>query len=226
MSMIAIRDGMRGYMAKPASGTGPGIVVIQEIFGVNAVMRGIADDLAAQGYVALVPDLFWRLQPGIELTDKTEAEFKQALDLMGRFDVAKGVEDIQASIDTLRAMPVANKVGAVGYCLGGLLAYLAAARTDVDAAVSYYGVNIPAFLGEAAGISKPLLLHVAAEDGFVPKPMQEQMVAGLGGNVHVTLHRYDGVDHAFARSGGKNFNQAAAGLANARTATFFKAHLS
>jgi len=114
----------------------------------------------------------------------------------------------------------------VGYCLGGLLAYLAAARTDVDAAVSYYGVNIPAFLGEAAGISKPLLLHVAAEDGFVPKPMQEQMVAGLGGNVHVTLHRYDGVDHAFARSGGKNFNQAAAGLANARTATFFKAHLS
>jgi carboxymethylenebutenolidase len=217
---------MQGYLATPASGSGPGIVVIQEIFGVNAVMRGIADALAAQGYVALAPDLFWRLQPGVKLTDQSDAEWKAALDLMNRFDPATGVEDIQASIDTLRAMPGVNKVGAVGYCLGGLLAYLTAARTDVDASVSYYGVNIPAFLGEAANIKKPLMLNIATEDGFVPKPMQEQMIAGLKDNPNVTLHRYDGIDHAFARQGGKNFNQAAADLANARAAAFFKANLS
>jgi carboxymethylenebutenolidase len=223
MSMIAIRDGMRGYLAEPAAPNGAGIVVIQEIFGVNAVMRGVADDLANQGYVALVPDLFWRLEPGIDITDQTDAEWKQALDLMGRFDVAKGVQDIQASIDLLRAR--VKKVGAVGYCLGGQLAYLTAARTDADASVGYYGVNIPAFLGEAANIKKPLMLHIAAEDGFVPKPAQEQMIAGLKDNGHVTLHRYDGVDHAFARPGGKNFNAAAAALANNRTADFFRRHL-
>jgi carboxymethylenebutenolidase len=224
MSMIAIRDGMNGYLAKPAAGTGPGIVVIQEIFGVNAVMRGIADDLAAAGYVALVPDLFWRLQPGIALTDKSEAEWKEALDLMGRFDIATGVGDIQASIDSLRAMPGVTRVGAVGYCLGGLLAFLAAARTNADASVGYYGVNIPKFLGE--GIKKPLMLHIAAQDGFVPKPMQDIMIAGLKDNPLVTLHRYEGVDHAFARAGGKNWNAEAAALANRRTMEFFKANLT
>ena len=221
--MIAIRDGMNGYLAEPTTPNGAGIVVIQEIFGINAVMRGIADGLAAQGYVALVPDLFWRLEPGVDITDKTDAEWKKALDLMNRFDAAKGVDDIQASIDVLRAR--VRKVGAVGYCLGGLLAYLAAARTDSDASVSYYGVNIPAFLGEAANFRKPLMLHIAAEDGFVPKPAQEQMIAGLKDNPQVTLHRYDGVDHAFARPGGKNFNAAAAELANNRTAEFFRRHL-
>jgi carboxymethylenebutenolidase len=224
MSMVAIKDGMKGYLAKPAGGAGPAIVVIQEIFGVNAVMRGVADALAAAGYVALVPDLFWRLQPGVELSDKSEAEWKEALDLMGRFDIATGVEDIQASIDCLRAMPGVTKVGAVGYCLGGLLAFLAAARTNADASVGYYGVNIPKFLGEA--VKKPLMLHFAAQDGFVPKPMQDIMIAGLKDNSLVTLHRYEGVDHAFARMGGKNWNAEAAALANGRTAEFFKAHLT
>jgi carboxymethylenebutenolidase len=221
--MIAIRDGMNGYLAEPAAPNGAGIVVIQEIFGVNAVMRGIADDLAKQGYVALVPDLFWRLEPGVDITDRTDAEWKKALDLMNRFDPARGVEDIQASIDLLRRR--VKKVGAVGYCLGGLLAYLTATRTDADACVSYYGVNIPAFLGEAANIKKPLLLQIAAEDGFVPKPAQDQMITGLKDNPQVTLHRYDGVDHAFARIGGKNYNEAAAYQANTRTAEFFRRHL-
>jgi len=223
--MIAIANGMKGYLAEPSAANGAAIVVIQEIFGVNAVMRAVADGLAAQGYVALVPDLFWRLEPGVDISDGTEAEWKKALDLMNRFDIAKGVEDIQASIDLLRARDGVKTVGAVGYCLGGLLAYLTAARTDADACVSYYGVNIPAFLGEAASISKPLMLHVAAEDGFVPKPAQEQMIAGLKDNPNITLHRYDGVDHAFARKGGKNFNAAAADLANSRTAEFFRHHL-
>src|SRR6201992_4019286 len=198
---------MGGYLAMPASGRGPGLVVIQEIFGVNKVMRDLADGFAARGYFALCPDLFWRIEPGVQLTDQTDAEWKKAFDLMNKFDPASGVKDIQATIATLRAMEgCGKKVGAVGYCLGGLLAYLTAARTDADASVGYYGVNIPAFLGEAANIAKPLMLHIAAEDGFVPKPAQEQMIAGLKENPRVTLHRYDGVDHAFARPGGKNFN--------------------
>ena len=224
MSLVAIRDGMCGYLAEPAAPNGAAIVVIQEIFGVNAVVRGVADTLAAQGYVALAPDLFWRLERQVDITDKTDADWKKALDLMNRFDIAKGVEDIQASIASLRARGL-RKIGAVGYCLGGQLAYLTAARTDVDAAVGYYGVNIPAFLGEAANIKKPLMLHIAAEDGFVPKPAQEQMIAGLKDNPKVTLHRYDGVDHAFARPGGAHFDRNAAELANSRTADFLRRHL-
>jgi carboxymethylenebutenolidase len=226
MTTIPIRDGMSGYLATPVSGRGPGIVVIQEIFGVNPVMRAIADGLAAQGYVALVPDLFWRLQPGIDITDKTDAEWKQALDLMGRFNVDAGMRDVQAGIDTMRARPdVTGKVGTIGYCLGGKLAYLAATRTDTDASVGYYGIQINELLDEAGNIRKPLMLHIAGEDGFVPKPAQEQMIAGLKDKPHVTLHRYDGVDHAFARPGGKNFNAAAADLANRRTAEFLREHL-
>ena len=223
---IEIAPGFKGYLARPDAGSGPGIVVIQEIFGVNAVMRGIADDLAAQGYVALVPDLFWRLEPGVDITDQSDAEWKKALDLMQRFDIDKGVEDIQAAIATLRRQPGAAKVGAVGYCLGGLLAYLTATRTDIDASVGYYGVNIPAFLGEANLIRRSLMLHIAAEDGFVPQPAQQQMIDGLKDNPWVTLHRYEGVDHAFARPGGKHFDAGAAELANKRTADFFRRTLS
>jgi carboxymethylenebutenolidase len=215
------------YLAAPASGRGPGIVVIQEIFGINAVMRELADRLAAQGFFALAPDLFWRLEPGIQLTDKTDAEWKTALDLMNRFDVDKGVEDIQSAISHLRVTTgVSGKVGAVGYCLGGLLAYLTAARTDSDATVGYYGVNIPAYLGEAANITAPLMLHIAAEDGFVPKQMQAQMKAALSGNPLVTLHVYEGLDHAFARPGGAHYDAAGAELANQRTDDFLREHLS
>jgi carboxymethylenebutenolidase len=226
MTNLIIRDGMKGYLAAPRSGSGPGIVVLQEIFGINAVMRGIADDLAAQGYVALVPDLFWRLEPGVELTDKTDAEWQHAFNLMNRFDVNTGVEDIQASIDALRTQPgVGAKVGAVGYCLGGLLAYLTAARTDVDASVGYYGVNIQTLLGEAAQIKKPMLLHIAGEDQFVPPPAQDQIISALKENPQVTLYRYEGVNHAFARIGGKHYDQSATVLANSRTENFLRRHL-
>ncbi len=225
---IAIADGsFNGYLAAPASGKGPAIVVIQEIFGINAVMRDVADRLAAQGYFALAPDLFWRLQPGTQLTDKTDAEWQQALDLMNRFNPDTGVQDIQATITHLRSMAgVTGKVGAVGYCLGGLLAYLTAARTDCDASVGYYGVNIQNKLEEAAKIQKPLMLHIAGEDGFSDKAAQAKILDGLKDNSKVACHVYPGVDHAFARPGGKNFDADAAALANSRTDVFFKEHLS
>jgi carboxymethylenebutenolidase len=216
-----------GYLAAPSSGKGPGIVVIQEIFGINQVMRDIADDLASHGYFALAPDLFWRLEPGVQLTDKTDAEWKRAFDLMGRFDIDKGVADIQATIDALRARPgVSGKIGAVGYCLGGQLAYLTAARTNVDASVGYYGVNIQDRLREAAGIKKPLMLHIAGKDQFVKPEAQKRIHDGLGKNPNVTLHDYPEMDHAFARVGGAHYDKACADLANGRTSTFLRQYLA
>jgi carboxymethylenebutenolidase len=215
-----------GYLAEPKGGHGPGIVVIQEIFGVNAVMRGIADDLAAKGYVALAPDLFWRIERNVQLTDKTDAEWKRAFDFYQKFDVNAGVMDIQATISHVRKLKGVNgKVGSVGYCLGGLLAYLTAARTDADASVSYYGVGIQGKLDEASGIKKPLMLHIAEKDQFVPPAAQTQIVNGLKGKHGVTVHTYPGVDHAFARIGGQHFDAGAAKLANDRTAEFFKSNL-
>jgi carboxymethylenebutenolidase len=222
-------DGEFGaYLASPASGRGPGIVVIQEIFGVNKVMRTVADEFAARGYFALCPDLFWRLEPGVQLTDRTDAEWKQAFDLMGRFDADLGVKDIQSSIGYLRRTVAGctGKVGAVGYCLGGLLAYLTAARTDADACVGYYGVNIQDKLAESAKIKKPLMLHIAAKDEYVPPPAQKAIVDGLKNNPLVTVHTYAEMNHAFARPGGAHYDKACADLANGRTSTFFRQHLS
>lgn len=220
------RDGaFRAYVARPAGTPAAAVVTIQEIFGVNAVMRKKAHWLASEGFFAIAPDLFWRLEPGVDITDQTEAEWSKAFELMKRFDVASGVGDIQAAIDHARAMGCA-KVGAVGYCLGGLLAYLTAARTNADASVGYYGVNIPAFLGEAGAIRRPLMLHVAGKDGFVDKVAQDQMKQGLRGNRLVTLHDYPERDHAFTREGGKNYHAEDAKAADERTIAFFNQHLA
>jgi carboxymethylenebutenolidase len=215
-----------GYLATPTSGKGPGIVVIQEIFGVNAGMRRIADDLAGQGYTALCPDLFWRQQPGIQITDKTQEEWARAFELYKGFDQAKAVDDLKATLATLRKHPACTgKVGAVGYCLGGLLAYLMSTRTTVDASVGYYGVGIDGLLGEAGNIRKPLMLHIAEEDKFVPKETQQKVKDALGKNPNLTIHSYPGVDHGFARPGGEHYDSKAAESANKRTAEFFKKHL-
>ena len=214
------------YLAKPSGGSGPGIVVIQEIFGVNKVVRDLVDGFATRGYFALAPDLFWRLEPGVQLTDKTDGEWKRAFDLMQRFDIDAGVKDIQASISHLRELDgCSGKVGAVGYCLGGLLAYLTAARTDVDASVGYYGVNIDQKLDEARNIKWPLLLHIAEKDQFVNPEAQKKIADGLKHNPLVTLHFYPQMDHAFAREGGAHYDKACADLANSRTDAFFRQHL-
>jgi len=222
-------DGEFGaYLASPASGRGPGLVVIQEIFGVNSVMRKIADEFAARGYFALAPDLFWRLEPGVQLSDQSDAEWKRAFDLMGRFDQDAGVKDIQTSITYLRhsVAGCTGKVGAVGYCLGGLLAFLTATRIDCDAAVGYYGVNIQEKLSEAAKIRKPVMLHIAGKDEYVPPEAQKKIVEGLKNNPFVTIHSYAEMNHAFARAGGAHYDKACADLANGRTSTFLRQHLS
>ncbi len=215
------------YLAKPDLGTGPGIVVLQEIFGVNHILRDIADILALQGYFAIVPDLFWRQEPGIQITDRTEAEWTRAFELFQGFDVDLGIEDAKVALDHLRTLDgCSGQVGCVGYCLGGKLAYLMATRSDVDASVGYYGVGIEGEIDEAGDISKPLMLHIAEQDGFVPKDAQAAIRDALGDNALVTLHSYAGCDHAFARIGGEHYDQAAADQANQRSADFFTEHLT
>lgn len=214
------------YLATPEGGTGPGVVVLQEIFGVNHVMREMCDRLASQGFVAVCPDLFWRVEPSVDITDKTQAELDKAFDLMGRFDANTGIEDVQATIDHLRTLDGCNgKVGAIGFCLGGLLAYLTAARTDSDATVGYYGVNIASHLDEAGRISRPLMLHIAGRDQFVPPEAQAAMHAGLDPHRQVTLHDYPDDEHAFSRIEGKHYNPESARLADGRTLDFLKKNL-
>lgn len=216
-----------GYLARPGSGQGAGVVVIQEIFGVNGWVRSVADGLAAQGFFALAPDLFWRLEPNVQLTDKSEAEWQKAFALMQKFDIDVGVKDIQAAIETLRNLQGATgKVGAVGFCLGGLLAYLTAARTNADASIGYYGVSIDERLAEAKNIKKPLMLHIANKDQFVKPDAQEKIMAGLGKNPSVTIHRYAEQNHAFARTGGEHYDKSAAELAGKRSLDFFRKHLA
>ena len=224
---IAGQDGnFMAYVAKPPSGQGSVVVCIQEIFGVNLWMRNIADDLAKLGYVAMVPDLFWRLEPGIQINGETEEHFAQAFELYGRFDADKGLVDIQDTINQARTITenITQKVGTMGFCLGGFLAYLASVRTNADANVGYYGVGIENVLGEKHNMKSPLLLHVATADQFVPPDNQKQVRDGLGDHALVTIYDYD-ADHAFARKGGHSFVEKAAALAEQRTADFFERHL-
>jgi carboxymethylenebutenolidase len=229
MPDIAIQspDGrFSAYLASPPSKAGPGVLVIQEIFGVNKDMREHCDTLAAAGYVALCPDLFWRQQPGVQLTDKTEAEWQRAMQFYQGFDVDKGIADLKVALGELRTVAgCSGTVGTVGFCLGGLLAYLMATRSDADCNVGYYGVGIEGKLDEAKNITHPLMLHIAEEDEYCPKDAQRQIKDGLAGNAQVTLHSYSGMNHAFARHNGIHYDAANAQLANERTAAFFKQHL-
>jgi carboxymethylenebutenolidase len=222
------RDGsFKAYVGVPRTTPAPGIVVAQEIFGVNQVMRDTCDWLAGQGFLAVCPDLFWRIEPGIDITDKTKAEWDRAFELFGLFDVDKGIADLKETLAQLRSHKACNgKAGSVGYCLGGKLAFLMATRTDSNCNVGYYGVGLGDLLGEAGKIEKPLLLHIAEKDRFSSAEEIAKVREGLKGNRQVTIELYKGQDHAFARSGGEHYDAASAKLANERTINFFKEHLA
>jgi len=219
---IAAGDGakFRGYLAVPASGKGPGIVLCQEIFGINAYVREVADYYAEEGYVVLAPDLFWRLDKDVDL-GYSEADWKKAFDYFQRFNVDKGVEDITAAVKTLRARPeVAGKIGALGFCLGGKLAYLAAARSGVDVAVRYYGVGIEGSLSEPPQC--PTVLHFAEKDKFVPPEAVQKIKDALKDRHDVEVYVYPGQDHAFARTGGDHYDKPSALMAHHRSIAAFR----
>lgn len=223
---VTAKDGsgsFTGYLALPASGSGPGVVIGQEIFGVNANMRQVADFYAEEGYVALVPDLFWRLQPGIEL-GYTEADFAQAIDLFQRIDIDKAIEDIDASFDALRSLPAVTSTGLgfVGFCMGGKLAYLTATRTQVACSVGYYGMGIEHLLSEADAIKGRLVLHFAGDDGYCDADARAQISARLSTVAKSEIYLYPGVDHAFARFGGMHYDKPAALMAHQRSIAALK----
>ena len=229
MNEIRTSDGsgsFHAYAAEPSGTPSAAIVVIQEIFGVNAGIRQKCDKWAEAGYLALAPDLFWRLEPGVELDPDVEPEFNQALELMGRFDQDEGVRDIAATIAAARErLGNGGKVGCVGYCLGGRLAVMTSLRTDVDASVGYYAVAVDTLLGEKDAIRRPLLLHIAGDDGFVPQETQRKMHDALDDHPMVTLYDYPGENHGFAAEIGNRRSEESARLADRRTAEFLARHL-
>ena len=216
------------YVATAKTAPAPGLLLIQEIFGVNQTMRQLADDFSLLGYTVVCPDIFWRIRPGIQLNRYTPDEWKQAFELFQKFDADQGVEDLKATLAHMRQMPeiAGKKVGTVGYCLGGKLAYLMATRSNADGNVSYYGVGIQDLVGEAKNIKKPYLMHIAGKDQFVPPEAQQKIIAALKGNSLVTIHVYPEQDHAFARVGGDHYDKEAAAQANDRTAAFLKKQLT
>lgn len=214
------------YVARPKGIPKAAIIVIQEIFGVNEGIRTKCDNWAKAGYLCYAPDLFWRIEPHIELDPDVEAELQQGFELFGKFDQDQGIRDIEATIKAARAeLGGTGKVGCVGYCLGGRLAFMAACRTDGDAFVGYYGVGIDELLNEQHAIGKPVLLHIPTADHFVSPEIQAAMHSGLADNRHVTLYDYEGLDHGFAAEMGNRRDDAAAQLADSRTAEFFLSHL-
>ena len=215
----------KAYVARPAGTPKGAVVAIQEIFGVNAVMRGKADWLAREGFLAVSPDLFWRIKPGIDLTDQSEAEWKQALDYMNQLDKNASVKDVQATLTWARSQGV-SKAGALGYCMGGYIAFLAACRTDTDATVCYHGGGIHTALGEAGGIKKPVMLHNPMKDGFIPVEALNTIRETLASNPLVTVCEYAEQDHAFTREGGAHYDEAAKQLADGRTIEFLNKALA
>ena len=214
------------YLAEPEVDPRGAIVVIQEIFGVNEGIRRKCDHWASLGYIALAPDLFWRLERDVELDPDVPDEFQRAIGLMQKFDQDQGIADIEAVIrEARRLLPEGAKVGCVGYCLGGRLAFMTSARTDVDASVSYYGVGLDNLLHEKHAIARPLMLHIAGDDHFVPKEKQQAIHDGLDDHPRVAIHDYPGEDHGFAAEMGNRRSEQAAQLADSRTEAFFAQHL-
>ncbi|CAB3707661.1 Carboxymethylenebutenolidase [Achromobacter deleyi] len=217
---IAAGDGrtFSAYVAEPAHANGHAVIILQEIFGVTDTIRALADRYAAEGYLALAPDLFWRLEPGVELPHD-KAGVAKAFEYLERFDEDTGIDDIGRTVAQVRARPdFAGKVAVLGLCLGGKLAFRAAATLDIDAAVTFYGVGVEAHLDEADRLACPLMLHYGGRDRYAPPAAVDQIEAALPPAPLAVLHRYPEADHGFyTRGGGMD-----ADIAHERTQRFLQ----
>ena len=210
----------RGYLSLPPTGSGPGLVLIQEIWGVNAHIRAVADQYAQDGYVVLAPDVFWRMKPGVDL-DYNDSDTKQAFDYLQKLDVDKAVEDLTRTVQVLRSQPeVKGGVASLGYCMGGMLSYLCAANAGVDAAVCYYGGGIQNRLDQADRIKCPILFHFAEEDQIIPPDAVAAVKRAFKDKKNALIETYPGVGHGFNCWGRPSYNQKAAALAHGLSLSF------
>jgi carboxymethylenebutenolidase len=214
------------YIALPAALAAPAVVVLQELFGVNADIRATCDELAAKGFIAIAPDLFWRQEPGVDLNVRSEADWQHGLRLYAAYDRDAGAKDIMHTVRTAKKLPGSTgKVALQGYCLGALMAFITAARYEVDAAVAYHGSDTEKYLGEIGGLNCPLLMHLGEEDEFISKTAQAEIKAALAKKPNATVYSYPNQRHAFSRHNGEHYNLAAATLANGRTSEFLNRQL-
>ena len=214
------------YIARPEGLPAPGVVVLQELFGVNADIRKHCDELAGQGFIAVAPDLFWRQEPGVDLSVTSEPDWQHGLRLYQAYDRDSGVRDVKDTADTVARMPECTaRIAVLGYCLGALMTFLTAVRHRVDAAVAYHGGDTEQYLGELGGLHAPLLMHLAEEDEFISKTAQAEIKKALAGKPNATVYSYPGQHHAFSRHNGAHYNAAAAALANGRTSEFLNRQL-
>jgi len=221
------RDGAFGaYIARPKALQAPAVVVLHELFGVNADIRKTCDELTEQGFIAVAPDLFWRQEPGVDLSVTSESDWQHGLRLYQAYDRDAGARDAKDTANLVSKLPdCSGRVAVLGYCLGGLMTFLTAVRYGVDAAIVYHGGDTEKYLGEIDGFVSPLLMHLAEEDEFISKPAQAQIKAALASKPNATVYSYPGQRHAFARHNGAHYNAAAAALANGRTSEFLHQRL-
>jgi len=216
----------KAYIARPAKLPAPAVIVLQEVFGVNADIRATCDELAAQGFIAMAPDLFWRQEPGVDLNVRSEEDWQHGLRLYGAFNRDLGAKDIMETVRTAVELPESTgKVALLGYCLGGLMVFITAARYEVDAAVAYHGGDTEKYLSEVDGLEAPLLMHLGEEDEFISKAAQAEIKAALAKKPNAIVYSYPGQRHAFSRHNGAHYNAAAATLANNRSHEFLHQHL-
>jgi len=209
--------GFTGYLSVPPAGQGPGIVMLQEIFGVNADMRADADEFAEEGYVVLVPDLFWRLKPGLELGYDLKS-FQEAFGYYERFDQRLGLDDIGAAIATLEARPeCTGGMAAIGFCLGGLLTFMTAARYHIDAAVAFYGGGIDQHLDMVAQIHCPMVLHFGDKDDHISPSAVSRIREAFTNRPDVSVQVYPEAGHGFFNRGRKDFHRTSATIARSRS---------
>ncbi len=225
--VIVSPDGtFRAYIERPKVLPAPAVVVLQELFGVNADIRKTCDELAEQGFIAVAPDLFWRQEPGVDLSVTSEPDWQHGLRLYQAYDRDAGARDVKDTADVVAKLPQCiGKVAVLGYCLGGLMTFLTAVRYGVDAAVAYHGGDTEKYLGEVDGLHAPLLMHLAEEDEFISKSAQAEIKTALASKPNTTVYSYPGQSHAFARHNGTHYNAAAATLANRRTSEFLHQQL-
>jgi carboxymethylenebutenolidase len=221
------QDGtFNAYIARPKIMPTASVVVLQELFGVNADIRKTCDEIAEQGFVAVAPDLFWRQEPGVDLNVTSEADWQHGLRLYQAYDRDAGVRDIQDTLKAVAKLPeCTGKIGVQGYCLGALMTFLTAVRGQVNAAVAYHGADTEKYLGEVQNLHAPLLMHLGEEDEFISKAAQAEIKTALASKTNATVYSYPGQRHAFARHNGTHYNATAAALANGRTSEFLQREL-